>query len=104
MLRRALKPELAFWLLALAYLAWTDPAQPHVSLCLFDRLGFTFCPGCGLGRSIAYLLDGNLAAAWDTHILGVFALPVIIFRIIQLTINNQNYGKRVSHPQSRYAG
>ncbi len=91
--------ELFFWIIALIFLAMIDPAQPHFSFCLFNRLGFSWCPGCGIGRSVAYLLHGAVAPSLKTHWLGTFALFMIVYRILQLiyfkTTKKQHYGKSI---------
>jgi hypothetical protein len=91
---RNINIELIAWLGGLAYLALINPDRPHFSFCLFYLLGIEFCPGCGLGRSVSYLLHGEIAKSWETHILGIFAFIVLVLRIIQLIrINN---GKCIS--------
>ena len=80
--------ELVIWIAALVMLAFTNPTEHHLTLCPLSNLGFKYCPGCGLGRSIAYLFRGNLNASFRMHPLGIFALGVIGYRIIQI-INNQ---------------
>ena len=83
------------------YLAMINPAESHFSFCLFNRLGFTWCPGCGIGHSISYLLHGDVIKSFQTHVLGTFALLVIVYRILQLIKNkfktnqNQSYGKSI---------
>lgn len=76
--------ELFIWIAALLLLAFLNPDGNKVSLCPFHFLGFQYCPGCGLGRSIALLFRGRLAESFSMHPLGTFALVMIGFRIIQL--------------------
>ncbi|MFB9841214.1 DUF2752 domain-containing protein [Mucilaginibacter ginsenosidivorans] len=77
--------ELVFWIAAIAALAFADPAGPaHFSLCPFKALGFTWCPGCGLGHSIAWLFHGNITNSWHAHWLGIPALGIIFYRIYSL--------------------
>lgn len=92
--------ELSFWIIALIYLAAIEPSQPHFTFCLFKNIGFSWCPGCGIGHSISYLLHGNVIKSFQTHILGTFALFVIVYRVLQLinkikTNKIQSYGKSV---------
>ena len=90
--------ELIFWIITLMYLAIISPVDAHFSFCLFKHLGINWCPGCGIGRSISYLLHGDIIKSFQTHILGTFALLVIVYRILQLILKsnkNQNYGKSV---------
>jgi hypothetical protein len=87
--------ELIFWLTALISLWFFDPYGNHYSLCPLSNLGIDWCPGCGLGRSMALLMKGHFIASWEMHPLGGFALVVIIFRIFEIIKNlktTKNYG------------
>jgi hypothetical protein len=85
---------------ALILLAFMNPSSSvHHSLCIFKFMGFEFCPGCGIGHSINYLLHGDLSNSFRAHPLGVFALSVILYRIYQLSLfhkifhfKKHNYG------------
>jgi len=84
-----------FWCLALMALWWMDPHGNHFSLCPLHHLGMEWCPGCGLGRSMSLLMKGEIAASWNRHPLGGFALAVIlhrIFEIIKCLQTKHNYG------------
>lgn len=92
--------ELLFWIIALIYLALVNPTQEHFSFCILKQFGISWCPGCGIGHSISYLLHGNIIKSFDTHVLGTFALLVIVYRIVRLILNNKinktkNYGQSV---------
>jgi len=78
--------EAVIWISALTILSWINPTDgiSTNSLCLFKNLGITFCPGCGLGRSIAYCLDGNLQQSLAMHPLGIITTLALSYRIIQL--------------------
>ncbi len=81
--------EIIFWVGAILALLICDPTgNTHYSLCLFKNLGFNYCPGCGLGHSISWLLHGNLIASFKAHPLGIPALSIILFRIITLAKYN----------------
>lgn len=89
--------ELLVWVGGLLTLALMNPASNgHFSICLFNRLGFTSCPGCGIGHAISWLFHGNITASWQAHPLGLLALPVLLHRIVTLLrkqfmlINNLN--------------
>jgi hypothetical protein len=82
--RKKLSFELFCWTAGLLYLALIYPAAEHPSLCLLKNLGIAFCPGCGLGASISYLLRGEIALSFSTHPLGSFATIVLAHRIIVL--------------------
>lgn len=72
------------WLIALILLALMDPNVEHLSLCPIKNMGFTFCPGCGLGHSISFLFRGELINSWSAHPLGFPALVILAYRIIYL--------------------
>jgi hypothetical protein len=77
--------ELLFWIAALIALAIADPSlEPQYSLCPLKLMGIKWCPGCGIGHSISWLLHGNLTNSWRSHWFGVPALFIIGYRIIIL--------------------
>jgi hypothetical protein len=71
----------------LIYLLLINPSHNHFSICLIKLAGFDFCPGCGLGRSISYLLHFNITESVKTHPLGIPAFIIIMHRIISLVRN-----------------
>lgn len=86
--------EAIFWFTALCLLALLNPASGHVSLCPFYNAGLTFCPGCGLGRSINLFFHGEMLASFHHHPLGFFAVIILSFRIVDLTKQYlKNYGQ-----------
>ncbi|WP_415751072.1 DUF2752 domain-containing protein [Chitinophaga sp. LS1] len=77
--------ELIIWPVALILLYWMNPAADgNFSLCPFKWLGFTWCPGCGLGHGIHYLLHGDWKNAIHHHVLSPFAVAVLLHRTFQL--------------------
>lgn len=77
--------ELCIWLAALILLAFTDPvSHPHFGLCPLAGIGINWCPGCGLGRSVIFILHGNLATSLQQHWFGVPALLILVNRIVQI--------------------
>lgn len=83
-------PREAFiWTVGLLAMASFDPhASAHlISLCPLDALGFSFCPGCGLGHSIAHLARGELLLSWEAHPLGLPAVLVISGRVGTLLVD-----------------
>ncbi|MFA5244014.1 MAG: DUF2752 domain-containing protein [Pedobacter sp.] len=84
---KILPSELFFWLGALLFLALTRTGSGHYSLCPIDNIGFSWCPGCGLGRSIRYFFQGEFRTSFSQHWFGIPAAFILIYRIIQL-INN----------------
>lgn len=51
-------------------------------------MGFTWCPGCGIGHAIAWLLHGDVKNSLHAHWLGIPALILIVYRIIVLFKDN----------------
>jgi len=76
------------WFIALVALAAATPGGNHVTLCPLANMGIDFCPGCGLGKSITFLFHGEIGKAWQAHPLGIFAVIVLSFRIISLTLKS----------------
>jgi hypothetical protein len=59
-------------------MATMDPGGAHLlSLCPLDALGFSFCPGCGLGHAVAYLARGDVMASVQAHPLGIPAVLIL---------------------------
>lgn len=82
--------ELIFWVLALVLLRNLDFSAAHLSLCPLAQLGLDWCPGCGIGRSIALLLNGNVAQSFKMHWFGIPALVILLLRIVHLAQNSLN--------------
>jgi hypothetical protein len=76
--------EVFFWVAGLILLFFINPVSQHFTLCPLSNLGFDFCPGCGIGRSIHHAMWFDFAQSIATHPLGIFALIIITFRIIKL--------------------
>lgn len=77
--------ELILWIAALIGLYFSGGEAEHsFSLCPLDFLGFPWCPGCGIGRSIHYVMHGDFINSWAYHPLGGFAFVVILLRIVTL--------------------
>jgi len=90
MLAKAINPEAFLWIGAFGFILLINPhIQCEHSLCLFKNLGFDFCPGCGLGRSISLLFQGDVAGSIQMHPLGIPALIIILLRIIKLLRNSK---------------
>ena|SRR5688572_13048336 len=86
-------PEAVVWVAGLIALALIDPSVDHRSICPLDALGFQYCPGCGLGRSIAFLFQADFEESWKAHPLGTAAVLILTFRVITLTKTFFSYGK-----------
>jgi hypothetical protein len=82
--------EASIWILGLFYLAVINSqSEEHFTICPLANLGLDFCPGCGLGNSISYIFKGDFIASFQSHPLGIFALLIIILRIITIIKNNR---------------
>lgn len=81
-------PEPFIWLCALLWLALWNPASgSDFTLCPLKNIGFEHCPGCGLGRSVSYFLHGDVASSMKSHVLGIPATLILMFRIVSLLWN-----------------
>lgn len=85
---------------ALVLMACINPGEPGLSLCILHNLGFDFCWGCGLGRSVAYLFRGNLQASLQMHPAGILAVLILVSRIIQIFHRNLTYKSEQSHEKN----
>jgi hypothetical protein len=93
--------EAVFWIIGLGYLFFINPyTQQHFTLCPFNNLGIDFCPGCGLGKSISLLYYGDIINSLKTHPLGIFALIIIVHRIISLLNKNSKQKREDTHGKS----
>ena len=99
-LKDRLDPELLMWVSGLLYLALIDPgSEGHLSLCIFRAVGFEYCPGCGLGKSISYLFHGDFSRSFGLHPLGSVAVIILAGRIGSLIRKHRSTGlhNRKSH-------
>lgn len=88
--------ELMLWIAGLAFLAiYTPDIDHHFSICPIKNLGFSFCPGCGLGESISLLFRFQFIESFNAHPLGILALIILLNRIALLLLKSfhdyQNY-------------
>lgn len=80
--------EAVIWTAGLLFLAFFDfQDKLHFSICPIKNLGFSFCPGCGLGKSISYLFRLEFKESYAIHPLGLIALIVLVYRVISLNIS-----------------
>lgn len=93
--------ELIFWCAALAAPLFINPYEKmSLDFCLFHSLGINFCPGCGLGRALALLYRGDLAASFMTHPLAILFVAIIgsrIVTLIRMSVENSNHRIGVNH-------
>ena len=94
--------EAVCWVVSIGLLATLDPTQPHVmSLCPFSWFLENGCPGCGLGRAIAFLFRGEWVASWQAHPLALPTLLLLAHRVFTLIRNyfylQSYYQKHTTH-------
>jgi hypothetical protein len=89
---QSLQIEAIVWVAGLVALMFIDPASHHFTVCPLANLGFDFCPGCGLGRSIAFLYRGEFVDSFQTHPLGFFAVFILSFRIFHSIKQHKSHG------------
>jgi len=51
------------------------------SWCFFEMIGIPFCPGEGLGHSIAFTFRGDWSNALQANVAGPFAIIILVSRI-----------------------
>lgn len=86
--------------LALILAATIIPEADEPTFCLFSRTGVDFCPGCGLGRSMALAFRGQLVASFQMHPAGILAIFILLYRIVSIHIRNHNYKKLIRHEKN----
>ena len=80
--------EAIVWTVGLMILAMYNPHhESHMSMCVLSNLGFKYCPGCGLGRSISYFLHGDIMLSLTTHPIGITAVTILGYRIYRSSID-----------------
>lgn len=77
----------------LILMAFLDPFSQAESFCPVHRFGFDFCPGCGLGKSIAFIFRGEFVTSIQAHPAGLPAVLIIFSRIGSIFYRNHNYNK-----------
>jgi hypothetical protein len=80
--------ELLVWLGGLILLALSNPQLHHFSLCPLAGMGISWCPGCGLGRSISSLLHLDFINSFRYHWFGIPAFLILVHRIFKLSQKN----------------
>ena len=83
--------------MAIVLLAISNPQEKHYSLCLFHHAGLSFCPGCGIGHAISYFFHGRFLDSFHAHPLGMIAIVIIFYRIIQLSILKKTNPYKISN-------
>lgn len=76
------------WIALAVGLTLMAAMNPYVdngsSWCLFETLGISYCPGDGLGHSVAFLVRGDYIRAFEANMMGPAAVLVISSRVLYL--------------------
>ena len=84
-LLRYVDREAAIWVAALVVLALGNPNSDfHFTIFWPYYVWGIKSPGYGLGHSISYLFRGDVISAIESHILGIPAVAIILWRVITL--------------------
>ncbi len=84
-LLRYVDREAAIWVVALVVLALGNPNSDfHFTIFWPYYVWGIKSPGFGLGHSISYLSRGDVISAIESHILGIPAVAIILWRILTL--------------------
>lgn len=76
--------EWLVFFIGLVLMAFMDPSTKGFSFCLLDMAGAPYCPGEGLGHSIAYFVRGDLEASLSANLFGPVAVVVLSLRILKI--------------------
>lgn len=76
--------ELLIWVTAFIILYNLNLEENDSTICPIHNLGFKWCPGCGLGKSIHLVLHGEFRNSFEMHWLGIPVCIVLFYRNIQL--------------------
>ncbi|MEQ9092133.1 MAG: DUF2752 domain-containing protein [Balneola sp.] len=76
--------EWVAFITGLVLMATMDPFSAGSSLCFFEFIGIEFCPGEGLGHSIAWLFRGEFNNSVNANLFGIPAVIILSLRILQI--------------------
>jgi len=81
--------EAGIWITGLIAVCLADPTQKSaIELCFFKIIGFSGCPGYGLGHALGFLARGELMLAINSHWMSPAVAVILVTRIGSLV-----YGK-----------
>ena len=76
--------EWVAFLAGLIIMGSIDPNIKETSLCFFEFIGISYCPGDGLGHSIAWFFRGEFSKSFNANLFGPIAVVVLSARIIMI--------------------
>lgn len=74
--------EPALWTGVLLALYLLNPQTNVQSFCIFKRIGFVNCLGCGLGHAIHHALQLHFRESIQSHWLGIPVVLILVFKIL----------------------
>lgn len=83
------RAEAMFWSLGVLAVAIADPNTGGlISVCPFEAIGswigLSFCPGCGLGHAVGFLVRGDLSQSMAAHPLAIPAVLTLTLHVRRL--------------------
>jgi hypothetical protein len=81
-------------------LAIMSPYDSGQSFCLLESAGYDFCPGDGLGHSIAFFFRGEFQNSLQAHFMGIPAVMILSTRVLFLLNKNFNQNERIPDGKS----
>lgn len=81
-----------YWLAVLVIAALYTIISALTIGCPFRFLFGISCPGCGMSRSLLFLLQGNIQRAFYYHPL-FFLVPILFYSIYRCEEKNDTFGK-----------
>ena len=101
MFNRQFPVEVLVWIGAFVFLYGIEPHGTHgFTLCPLALADIAWCPGCGLGESIHYLLHGEWTKAIEAHWLGPIASVLLLYRSVTLLNMHIKYSRFKTQKQS----
>lgn len=61
--------------------------EDYMLPCFSKKIYGIDCPGCGLQRSLAFLFQGDFAAAWDIYPAIFTIIPLLLIYILSLIVS-----------------
>ena len=74
-----------------------NPAAP-AGFCLIEWTGIDYCPGNGIGRSMASAMRGDLDTSFELHPAGIPAVIILMTRIGSIL----NRNRKLNHNNKEY--
>lgn len=83
--------EVIIWNGALILLAFMD-VESTTSFCILKNIGFSWCPGCGIGHAIHHALHFEFQKSLEAHFMGIPGAIIIFYQSCKTiyTINKIN--------------